>query len=186
MLSPICRTKPTANIDCRAAFSDLWWARRLSTCLKQLCLDSTQSRTDQWLLTERSRSDLYGEPYGFDVLWRCCWRLEQMMYMALTYDHRILDGREAVTFLVKVCWHCWITLSRFVANCSCRLKNISRTPVVCSWVKGSQHCCLLVIRLLASLQHGTLCRLLSFVHGYFDQKQILLIAVSNSCSLRSA
>lgn len=26
-----------------------------------------------------------------------------MMYMALTYDHRLLDGREAVTFLVKVC-----------------------------------------------------------------------------------
>ncbi len=24
------------------------------------------------------------------------------MYLALTYDHRILDGREAVTFLVKV------------------------------------------------------------------------------------
>ena len=26
----------------------------------------------------------------------------QMMYLALTYDHRLLDGREAVTFLVKV------------------------------------------------------------------------------------
>jgi hypothetical protein len=26
-----------------------------------------------------------------------------MMYLALTYDHRLLDGREAVTFLVKVC-----------------------------------------------------------------------------------
>lgn len=25
-----------------------------------------------------------------------------MMYVALTYDHRIIDGREAVTFLVKV------------------------------------------------------------------------------------
>jgi 2-oxoglutarate dehydrogenase E2 component (dihydrolipoamide succinyltransferase) len=24
------------------------------------------------------------------------------MYLALTYDHRILDGREAVTFLVKI------------------------------------------------------------------------------------
>jgi 2-oxoacid dehydrogenases acyltransferase (catalytic domain) len=24
------------------------------------------------------------------------------MYLALTYDHRILDGREAVTFLAKV------------------------------------------------------------------------------------
>jgi hypothetical protein len=27
-----------------------------------------------------------------------------MMYLALTYDHRLLDGREAVTFLVKVCF----------------------------------------------------------------------------------
>ncbi|MEM8993750.1 MAG: dihydrolipoyllysine-residue succinyltransferase, partial [Acidobacteriota bacterium] len=25
-----------------------------------------------------------------------------MMYIALTYDHRIIDGREAVTFLVKI------------------------------------------------------------------------------------
>jgi 2-oxoglutarate dehydrogenase E2 component (dihydrolipoamide succinyltransferase) len=25
-----------------------------------------------------------------------------MMYLALSYDHRIVDGREAVTFQVKV------------------------------------------------------------------------------------
>jgi len=25
-----------------------------------------------------------------------------MMYVALTYDHRIVDGREAVSFLVRV------------------------------------------------------------------------------------
>jgi 2-oxoglutarate dehydrogenase E2 component (dihydrolipoamide succinyltransferase) len=25
-----------------------------------------------------------------------------MMYIALTYDHRLIDGREAVTFLVKL------------------------------------------------------------------------------------
>ena len=25
-----------------------------------------------------------------------------MMYVALSYDHRIVDGREAVTFLVRV------------------------------------------------------------------------------------
>jgi 2-oxoglutarate dehydrogenase E2 component (dihydrolipoamide succinyltransferase) len=24
------------------------------------------------------------------------------MYLALSYDHRLIDGREAVTFLVKV------------------------------------------------------------------------------------
>jgi len=29
-------------------------------------------------------------------------KLVQIMYLALTYDHRILDGREAVTFLVKI------------------------------------------------------------------------------------
>jgi 2-oxoglutarate dehydrogenase E2 component (dihydrolipoamide succinyltransferase) len=28
--------------------------------------------------------------------------IRPMMYLALTYDHRLLDGREAVTFLVKV------------------------------------------------------------------------------------
>ena len=28
--------------------------------------------------------------------------MAQMMYLALTYDHRLLDGREAVVFLVKV------------------------------------------------------------------------------------
>jgi len=25
-----------------------------------------------------------------------------MMYTALTYDHRVIDGREAVQFLVKI------------------------------------------------------------------------------------
>jgi 2-oxoglutarate dehydrogenase E2 component (dihydrolipoamide succinyltransferase) len=25
-----------------------------------------------------------------------------MMYLALSYDHRLVDGKEAVTFLVKV------------------------------------------------------------------------------------
>ena len=25
-----------------------------------------------------------------------------MMYVALTYDHRVIDGREAVTFLVRI------------------------------------------------------------------------------------
>ena len=28
--------------------------------------------------------------------------VKPMMYLALTYDHRIIDGREAVTFLVKI------------------------------------------------------------------------------------
>jgi 2-oxoglutarate dehydrogenase E2 component (dihydrolipoamide succinyltransferase) len=29
-------------------------------------------------------------------------RVGPMMYMALNYDHRIVEGREAVTFLVRV------------------------------------------------------------------------------------
>lgn len=28
--------------------------------------------------------------------------IRPMMYLALTYDHRIIDGRDAVTFLVRV------------------------------------------------------------------------------------
>jgi 2-oxoglutarate dehydrogenase E2 component (dihydrolipoamide succinyltransferase) len=28
--------------------------------------------------------------------------IRQMMYLALSYDHRLVDGREAVTFLVRV------------------------------------------------------------------------------------
>lgn len=28
--------------------------------------------------------------------------IRPMMYLALTYDHRLLDGREAVTFLVLI------------------------------------------------------------------------------------
>jgi len=28
--------------------------------------------------------------------------IRPMMFLALSYDHRIVDGREAVTFLVRV------------------------------------------------------------------------------------
>jgi len=28
--------------------------------------------------------------------------IRSMMYVALTYDHRLVDGREAVTFLRKI------------------------------------------------------------------------------------
>ena len=28
--------------------------------------------------------------------------IRPMMYLALTYDHRIVDGREAVTFLRRI------------------------------------------------------------------------------------
>jgi len=28
--------------------------------------------------------------------------IRPMMYVALTYDHRIIDGKEAVSFLVRI------------------------------------------------------------------------------------
>jgi 2-oxoglutarate dehydrogenase E2 component (dihydrolipoamide succinyltransferase) len=28
--------------------------------------------------------------------------IRPMMYLAMSYDHRVVDGREAVTFLVRV------------------------------------------------------------------------------------
>ena len=28
--------------------------------------------------------------------------IRPMMYLALSYDHRVVDGRDAVTFLVRV------------------------------------------------------------------------------------
>jgi 2-oxoglutarate dehydrogenase E2 component (dihydrolipoamide succinyltransferase) len=28
--------------------------------------------------------------------------IRPMMYLALSYDHRVVDGKEAVTFLVRV------------------------------------------------------------------------------------
>jgi 2-oxoglutarate dehydrogenase E2 component (dihydrolipoamide succinyltransferase) len=28
--------------------------------------------------------------------------IRPMMYLALTYDHRVIDGKQSVTFLVKV------------------------------------------------------------------------------------
>jgi 2-oxoglutarate dehydrogenase E2 component (dihydrolipoamide succinyltransferase) len=29
-------------------------------------------------------------------------QIRPMMYLALSYDHRIVDGKEAVTFLIKI------------------------------------------------------------------------------------
>lgn len=44
--------------------------------------------------------------------------IRPMMYLALTYDHRLLDGREAVTFLVKikVCCLCTAHSQKHMAN----------------------------------------------------------------------
>lgn len=51
------------------------------------------------------------------------------MYLALTYDHRLLDGREAVTFLVKVLKQPLYFCT--VANYVFRLRSISRTHAEC-------------------------------------------------------
>lgn len=55
-----------------------------------------------------------------------------MMYLALTYDHRLLDGREAVTFLVKVCffWHLpfHILFSRIMLTMSQQVKEYIEDP----------------------------------------------------------
>lgn len=37
---------------------------------------------------------------NYCLLWQV--EIRPMMYVALTYDHRLIDGREAVTFLRKV------------------------------------------------------------------------------------
>ena len=34
--------------------------------------------------------------------WTEKWEVRPMMYLALSYDHRAVDGKEAVTFLIKV------------------------------------------------------------------------------------
>ena len=63
--------------------------------------------------------------------------IRPIMYLALTYDHRLLDGREAVTFLVKVRFKQTVKLS--LAYVSRRSNNTSRTHVGCSWGEGTAH-----------------------------------------------
>lgn len=50
------------------------------------------------------------------------------MYLALTYDHRLLDGREAVTFLVKVCGILVLTLRFSCANYIITDQGVYRGP----------------------------------------------------------
>ena len=40
--------------------------------------------------------------------------IRPMMYVALTYDHRLVDGREAVTFLVRIKESCLRRSSRML------------------------------------------------------------------------
>ena len=50
------------------------------------------------------------------------------MYLALTYDHRMLDGREAVIFLVKVSTRYVLPKSTFHADCSKQVKEYIEDP----------------------------------------------------------
>jgi pyruvate/2-oxoglutarate dehydrogenase complex dihydrolipoamide acyltransferase (E2) component len=57
--------------------------------------------------------------------------IRPMMYLALTYYHRLLDGREAATFLVRVGRR--LRTLALVANIP-RSRNSSRTRDACCWV----------------------------------------------------
>lgn len=59
------------------------------------------------------------------------------MYLALTYDHRLLDGREAVTFLVKVRLSLsdGLRVEDTVSNSLNRSRNTSKILAACCWVK---------------------------------------------------
>jgi hypothetical protein len=61
-----------------------------------------------------------------------------MMYLALTYDHRLLDGREAVTFLVKikVCLEHILCASQSSADMTYR--NTLKIHERCCWRDLSQ------------------------------------------------
>ena len=53
--------------------------------------------------------------------------IRPMMYLALSYDHRIVDGKEAVTFLVRV-KEAWRTRSAWCWICRFALPRPGRAP----------------------------------------------------------
>ena len=60
--------------------------------------------------------------------------IRPIMVVALTYDHRLLDGREAVTFLGELIVYCtgFLLFSCFACVQS-RFATTSKTPPRCSW-----------------------------------------------------
>jgi pyruvate/2-oxoglutarate dehydrogenase complex dihydrolipoamide acyltransferase (E2) component len=65
--------------------------------------------------------------------------IRPMMYVALTYDHRLIDGREAVTFLVKVKHkNSCVFLQLFFNALIIRSRSISKTLDACSLVFNFQ------------------------------------------------
>lgn len=81
------------------------------------------------------------------------------MYLALTYDHRLLDGREAVTFLVKVC-HLAPPLFEMPTN-SIPGQGVHRGPAAHAARVNDAVVTLLAVFCLLCLEQpfGTLCRL---------------------------
>ena len=58
-----------------------------------------------------------------------------MMYVALSYDHRIIDGREAVSFLVRV-KECIESPERMLLDAQCSsssAKSFLPAQFVASW-----------------------------------------------------
>ena len=77
------------------------------------------------------------------------------MYLALTYDHRILDGREAVTFLVKVRRRAKSQFLGLFTDPFHRSKSTSRTLAACFSAKQAD-LGIVVHNRLHGLKYGTL------------------------------
>ena len=80
--------------ECLVCFLFLHWINSFLYCLKKTAL----------LLTNQN-GEIFSCIINYQIF--VCLTLPQveirpMMYLALTYDHRLIDGREAVTFLRKI------------------------------------------------------------------------------------
>ena len=75
--------------------------RELLTSLGHIALKAMRFRGVLCVLSMLStqRHAVHAEHASFAVL---CSTRRPMMYLALTYDHRLIDGREAVTFLKRI------------------------------------------------------------------------------------
>ena len=104
------------------------------------------------------------------------------MYLALTYDHRMLDGREAVTFLVKVdMTHPACSISSFAANRQylCRSKSTSKIHEKCSLVKLQPISRSIIVPLYLKLPHTT-------VNISSMPRLLLQVGQTFSCSLEAS
>ena len=90
------------------ALGRFWPARRIALCLCEIPKETVLARS-----IVKGMLNLFGpkealnvdevsemDPEEVDGEDRIV--IKPMMYLALSYDHRIVDGKEAVTFLVRV------------------------------------------------------------------------------------